>query len=325
MARHLTPEERDWIAQLNHEGCQQSEIAEALNRPRCTISRELRRNATRGEYHAARAHAEAQRRRRERPFVRKADRAQTNAFIRCGLASYWSPQQIAGRLKHEFPDEPRRHVSPQTIYTWIDGQEAEMRQHWREFLRRRGRRPRRKLENAENRAANASIADRPAVIEQRRRLGDFEGDTVLGTPGSGGLVTLVDRRSRYAIVAKTKNKDSRRVRRRIGQRLNELDASRRRSITFDNGGEFARCRLLEKALGMRIYFAQPGRPCQRGTNENTNGLIRQFYPKGTDFRTVSHAEVATTENLINDRPRACLGYRTPREVFHAKRTQSGCN
>src|SRR3970040_1011283 len=167
MARHLTPEERDWIAQLNHEGCQQSEIAEALNRPRCTISRELRRNATRGEYHAARAHAEAQRRRRQRALKRKLDRPEMNAFIRCGLASYWSPQQIAGRLKHGFPDEPQRHVSPQTIYTWIDGQDTEMRQHWRQFLRRRGRRPRRKLENAENRAANASIAERPRGIEKR--------------------------------------------------------------------------------------------------------------------------------------------------------------
>jgi IS30 family transposase len=285
----------------------------------------LRRNASDGQYHAAGAQARAQQRRSQRPLVRKMDRLETNALVRRGLASYWSPDQIAGRLKRDVPGQPERHVTPPTIYAWIERQEPDSRQHWRQFLRRRGKRPRRKQEKPVDSSAKAAIADRPAIIERRRRVGDFEGDTVLGPPGTGGLVTLVDRRSRYTILTKTKNKEARRVRRRIQQRLKPLAPAQRRSLTFDNGTEFACSRLLEKHLGVRVYFAKPGCPYQRGTNENTNGLVRQFYPKGTDFRDVSHVNVVRTENLLNDRPRACLDYRTPREVFHAQFAHSGCD
>lgn len=325
MACHLTTQERDRIAQLQQQSCQQREIAKALKRSPSTISRELQRNGAADSYHAAQAQARAQRRRSGRPLVRKMDRPKISDFVRQGLAHYWSPDQIAGRLRLDHPKQPARRISPQTIYAWINRQDALDRNHWRQFLRRRGRRPRRKPEKTGDSANRAAIADRLKVIEQRRRLGDFEGDTVLGPAGSGGLVTLVDRRSRYAILTKTKNKQAGRVRRRIELRLSRLEPARRRSLTFDNGTEFARCPLLKDKLGVRVYFAQPGRPCQRATNENTNGLIRQFYPKGTDFRLVSHAEVARVEKLFNDRPRACLGYRTPNEVFHARRTQSGCD
>ena len=115
------------------------------------------------------------------------------------------------------------------------------------------------------------------------------------------------------------------VHEKIKQRLKELDEERRRSITFDNGTEFARCHRLEKHLGMKLYFADPGCPYQRGTNENTNGLIRQYFPKGTDFRDISHHEVRRVENLLNHRPRACLGFRTPAEVFFEKAPPDGCD
>lgn len=325
MASHLTLAERDRLAQLHHQGYLQKQIAQTLGRSAATISRELRRNATEEEYYAAQARSRAEQRRRERPWVRKADRPETNAMVRRGLASRWSPDQIAGRLRHLFPDQPARHLAPQTIYTWIDRQPAPLPNYWRQFLRRRGRRTRRPPENPERKAAHAAIADRPLVIQERRRLGDLEGDTVLGPPGAGGVVTLVDRRSRYTMITKTKTKNARRVRQRIQLRLERLEPSQRRSLTFDNGTEFARCHLLERALGLRIYFAQPGRPYQRGTNENTNGLIRQFYPKGTDFSTVSHVDVARVEQLLNDRPRACLDYRTPREVFFEKHPPTSCD
>jgi IS30 family transposase len=148
---------------------------------------------------------------------------------------------------------------------------------------------------------------------------------VLGPAGTGGLVTLVDRRSRFTILTKIKDKQARRVRRRIEQRLRSVRPQQRLSITFDQGTEFADCQRLAINLGLQLYFAEPGRPYQRGTNENTNGLVRQFYPKGTDFREVSHAEVARIETLLNDRPRACLGYRTPREVFFEQLAHSGCD
>ena len=125
----------------------------------------------------------------------------------------------------------------------------------------------------------------------------------------------MDRKSRYTIIVKIRSKDADHVHQKIKERLKQLHEERRRSITFDNGTEFARCRRLEKHLGMELYFAEPGCPHQRGTNENTNGLIRQYFPKGADFRDVTHYEVREVEHLLNDRPRECLGYRTPNEVF----------
>ena len=322
MAKHLTIQERDRIAQLQFQGALQQEIAEDLGRSPSTISRELQRNRTGRWYYAGQAQQRAQQRRRQRPLVRKLDDPQINHLVRCGLAQQWSPEQITGRMKQQTPDDRTRCVSPQTIYAWI--QQDQDREHWESCLRRRGKRPRVRKPVATTGDA-ARIAQRPEVIEQRLRLGDFEGDTVLGPAGTGGVATLVDRRARYAIIVKVHSKQADHVHHKIKQRLLELDDERRHSITFDNGTEFARCRRLEKHLGIQLYFADPGCPYQRGTNENTNGLIRQYFPKGTDFRDVTHAEVRQAEKLINNRPRACLGFRTPNEVFFEKPPPASCN
>ena len=323
MAGHLTKQERDRIAQMFHQGTSRIEIAQTLGRSPSSVGRELARNATGGAYLPVQAQEHAERRRRQRPLQRKMDRPEINDFVRLSLTRYWSPDQIAGRLHLEFPRHPARHVSPQTIYSWIEHQCDDDRTHYRQFLRRRGKRPRRCRETAGENAA-ARIDQRPEVIEQRGRIGDFEGDTVLGPPGSGGLVTLVDRQSRFTMLAKIANKQARGVHGRIKHRLKELDQEQRRSLTFDNGTEFARCHLLEIHLGTPLYFADAGCPYQRGTNENTNGLVRQFFPKGIDFREVSHVEVREVENLLNNRPRACIGYQTPSEVFHGKETPFYC-
>lgn len=319
MSSHLTLEERDRIAQLRGQGADQKEIAAALQRSPATISRELRRNASGGEYLAAQAQQQACRRQQQRPLTRKMDRPEINEAVRRGLAHDWSPEQVEGRLKLVDP-EGEGHVTARTIYTWIDHDEG--REHWRSFLRRRGKRPYFRKKPA---GIGAPIARRPEVIEARLRLGDFEGDTVLGPPGMGGLATLVDRKSRYTIIAKIRSKQADHVHQKIKERLKQLEEERRRSLTLDNGTEFARCHRLEKHLGMELYFAEPGCPQQRGTNENTNGLIRQYFPKGTDFRTVTHYEVREVENLLNDRPRACLGYRTPREVFFENSAPTNCD
>lgn len=320
MAGHLTVEERDRIAQLLHQGANQKEIAKALNRSPATVSRELRRNRVDEEYYSGQAQKQAERRRSERPLTRKMDRVEINEAVRHGLAHDWSPDQIAGRLKKQHPDDPEHHVSEQTIYNWVKRDDD--REHWESHLRRRGRRPYRR-KNTENHGA--PIDQRPLEIEVRLRIGDFEGDTVLGPPGTGGVVTLVCRKSRYTIITKIQSKDSEHVHARIKKRLKELEEEQRRSITFDNGGEFARCYRLEKHLDMELYFAEPGCPHQRGTNENTNGLLRQYFPKGSDFRDVSHHQVRYVENLLNNRPRACLGYRTPTEVFFDKTPLSDCD
>lgn len=322
MARHLTLEDRDRIAQLRHRGADQKEIAQALMRSPATISRELRRNRTGNEYFAAQAQQRAECRQSERPLVRKMDDPEINETVRRGLTQQWAPEQIAGRLAHEHPGCPDRRVCAQTIYNWIE-QDDDCK-HWRSFLRRRGKRPYRR-KNTATTGDGARIGQRPEVIEQRLRLGDFEGDTVLGPPGTGGLVTLVDRMSRYTIVTKIDSKQADHVHHKIKVRMKQLDEELRHSITFDNGTEFARCQRLEKHLGMQLYFADPGCPYQRGTNENTNGLIRQYYPKGTDFRDVTHQEVRRLENLLNNRPRAILGFQTPAEVFFENHPPTDCD
>ena len=319
MASQLTMEERDRIAQLHGQDALQTEIAQALGRSPATISRELRRNLTGGEYYAAQAQGESERRRRERPLVRKMDDPKINDTVRTGLAQEWAPEQITGRLKQQ---KSKCCVSPQTIYAWIKQDAA--REHWESCLRRRGKRPCRR-KNAAATGDAARIRNRPKVIEKRLRLGDFEGDTVLGPPGTGGLATLVCRKSRLTLIVKVQSKNADHVHEKLKQRLKELDDERRHSITFDNGTEFARCHRLEKHLGLRLYFADPGCPYQRGTNENTNGLIRQYYPKGTDFREITHHEVRRVEHSLNNRPRACLGFQTPNEVFFEKTPPTGCD
>jgi IS30 family transposase len=322
MARQLTIQERDRIAELLNQGALQKEIAADLGRAPSSISRELARNCTGAAYYAGQAQHLAQRRRSERPLVRKLDDPQINDFVRSGLAQQWSPEQIAGRLKREASDDRTRRVSAPTIYSWI--RRSPDRPHWEACLRRRGKRPQRR-KNAATTGDAGRIAQRPEIIEQRARLGDFEGDTVLGPPGTGGVATLVDRQSRYAIIVKVQSKQADHVHQKIKERLKGVEAERRHSITFDNGTEFARCDRLEGHLGMKLYFADPGCPYQRGTNENTNGLLRQYFPKGTDFRDISHDEVRRAEFLLNNRPRACLGFRTPSEVFFEKAPPAGCD
>ena len=323
MPTHLTIVERDRLAQLRTEGYSQKEIAEELNRSASTISRELNRNCTGERYYAGQAHQCAQQRRCDRPLEAKLDDPELNEFVRQGLSQAWSPEQIAQRWKQQPTAtvvESRRGVSAPTIYAWIE--QAADRDHWKSFLRRRGKRPCRRKQPET--ACAARIANRPEVIEQRLRLGDFEGDTVLGPPGTGGLVTLVDRRSRFTIITKIASKNADHVHERIKLRLKELLAEQRLSITFDNGTEFASCGRLTKHLGLALYYADPGCPYQRGTNENTNGLIRQFFPKGTKFETISHADVRHAENLLNNRPRKCLQWRTPNEAFYAKSAADDC-
>ena len=288
MPNHLTVEERDRLAQLRYEKATQEEMALALGRSASTVSRELRRNSTGSDYYAGLAQRKAEERRTERPLIRKMDDPQINEAVRAGLAQEWSPQQIAGRLEQQAGG---RSVSHETIYAWI--KQNEHRPHWESHLRRRGKRP--------CRPKNPSL------------------------PGTGGVATLVDRKSRFTIIVKVQSKNADHVHEQIKQRLKELEAERCHSITFDNGTEFARCHRLEKHLGLKLYFADPGCPYQRGTNENTNGLIRQYFPKGTDFRDISHCQVRQAENKLNNRPRACLGFRTPNEVFIEKTPPTGCD
>lgn len=275
-----------------------------------------------GSYSLVTAHQKASLRRRERPVSRKMDHAELNHEVRERLTHEWSPEQISGRLKRQHPDNPQLQVAPQTIYTWLHRDQH--RQHWRSFLRQGT--PRRKSRAAGQIPRRVEIDGRPQVIEQRVRLGDFEGDTIV----SGGhhkacLATLVDRRSGFLFAAKLQDRTARRTREKLVELLRPLPADKRRSATFDNGKEFSEHEALAKSLNIKVYFAHPYCSWERGTNEHTNGLLRQYYPKGTDFTEVSHHDLATKVQRINDRPRKRLNYQTPSEVFFPDSTPLRCD
>ena len=314
MASQLTLEERERISQLVAAGESQAEIARELGRAPSTICRELRRNSAAGDYLACTAHHLAQQRRRDRPLVRKLDRAEVVQFVRRNLLRCWSPDQIAGRTKREFPNQSQFHVSHQTIYTWIGALPDDERSRFRACLRRAGRR-RPSDDRRGKLVGQVSIQGRPQVVDQRRRYGDWEGDTIVGARQSGAIVTLVERKSGYLLTAKSCDRQAWRVAEKIRARLGTLPSPQRRTLTFDNGKEFAQHQSLAERLAIKVYFADPYCSWQRGTHENTNGLLRQFIPKRTDFSNISWQALEEYTHLINDRPRKRLGYRTPAEVF----------
>jgi IS30 family transposase len=318
----LSMEEREVVSQMFAAGHSRKAIAARLGRSRSTIGRELRRNARAdGSYSAVVAQRKTAARRRERPLIRKLERPELNAAVRERLTREWSPDQIAGRLKLTQAEDLRFHLSPQTIYTWIE-QDCHS-EHWQTFLRRGGR-PK-KSPRTGRIPRQVQIDGRPEEANQRLRLGDFEGDTIVSRGKRSGLVTLVDRKSRYLLAAKLKNRTARRTRQKIEHLLAPLPADKRHTATFDNGKEFAEHEALARRLGLSVFFAHPYASWERGTCEQTNGLLRQYYPKGTDFADVSHHDLAKTVQSINDRPRKTLDYQTPSEVFLGTTPPQGCN
>lgn len=321
MASHLTLEEREVIAHMHRMGKMQVQMAERLHRSKSTISRELRRNRSRNGYWAVAAQRKAQRRRSERPWVDKMKRPEVRRYVQQRLRWRWSPDEIAGRSRSDFPRDRRRHISHQTIYLWIRRQQAAGKL-WQRYLRRLGRkRPER--ENRGQIPASVSIEGRPAVVDRRSRYGDWEGDTIVGANHRGGALTLVDRKSGYLLLGKVPDLRAVTVRQAAARRYQAIPASLRKTLTLDNGKEFSEHEQLALDAALKIYFAKPYSAWQRGTNENTNGLIRQFFPKGTDLASIPEHRFTKVQQLLNDRPRKRLGYRTPNEVLASR--LKGCD
>lgn len=309
MACQLTVFEREQIAQFRSQGWSSAEIGRRLGRHRSTIARELARNSNGASYWPSRAQHMFQERRKRRP--RKLDDDRLNNYVRRGLVQRWSPEQIAGRSRRYFRHQPRRWLSHSTVYRWIAGDAY--RQYWESFLR--FGQHRRQPETRGKMPARAEIAGRPAAVDERRRFGDWEGDTIVSKQRRGGLVTLVERKSGFALVAKVQRLKAQNVARAAIRQFAMLPRRLRRTATFDNGKEFANHEKITRATGIDIYFARPYHAWERGSNESFNGLLRQFFPKGTDFTGISPLEVKHVHDLLNDRPRKRFGYRTPREVL----------
>ena len=314
--KHLTPIERESIMNLSVQGYGVRAIAHKMGRSPSTISRELARNRdkTGCSYSAHVADKRyRQRRMRCRPKLKLAN-AETKERLLTYLDEGWSPEQIVGRVKLE--GKQGLEVSVPTIYRGF--KRGLLPQGTKACLRRKGRPYRKKnvTPDGRGRIKNAvSIEKRPKAVEGRRRIGHWEGDTVLGSPGTGGIVTLVERRSRYILARKIENKTAGITTEAIVSLFDDIPSRVLKTLTLDNGKEFAGHEEIASLTGASVYFAHPGHPGERGTNENTNGLIREYLPKGMDFRGVMDDDVQLAVTRLNNRPRKCLGFRTPHEVF----------
>jgi len=322
MFQQFTESDRAILSQLSELKLSKKEIAQRLGKHRCSVYRELKRNSGPLGYIAIEAQQRANVRRRLPRRVAKMNDPCIRQYVGERLRQRWSPDQIAGRSQREFPRHGSRSVSRQTVYNWIDRQRHDDRRQWRQYLR--FGRPRRKRPENNGRLPGAiTIEGRPPVVDARRRFGDWEGDTIISRKRRGGLVSLVERKSGYTLLARVHDLHADTVRQATEDQLSWLPRHLRRTLTFDNGKEFAEHQALASATGMSIYFAQPYCAWQRGTNENTNGLVRQYLPKGTNLTAYSHRAVATIQSSLNDRPRKRLGYLTPREVLTKNAARHG--
>lgn len=312
---HLTQEERYQIYAFRKAHLTIRQIGEHLGRAPSTISRELRRNVNRRGYRPKMAqYLACIRAQQARSRVRI--RAHQWRGINRLLKLQWSPQQIARRAHRE----GTLRVSHTWIYRHIACDRAAGGSLWRN-LRRSTLRRRRYHKGYKRRRPlrfRVGIECRPQAVETRAELGHWEGDTILGHARQGSVLTVVERKSRYLRMGVLPDRNSRTVARVMRYRLHQISA-RVDSITLDNGLEFARHPRMKRSLSTDIYFAEPYKPWQRGSNENTNGLIRQYLPKKKSLKNLTQAEADRIERLLNHRPRKCLDYLTPYEVFNDTR------
>ena len=311
--RQLTLEQRYQIGTCLRIGMKRSEIARMVEVHRSTITRELRRNAGEsGKYNPSRAFRIAKNRHRDK-WKHRIDAATWSVVDRL-LVIGWSPEQISNRLALE--SGAKRRVSRETIYLHIYRDKQEGGSLHRHLRRRHTYRKRmHKYHNRKGWDTRRSIHERPAIVEMRSRLGDWEADTIVGREQRGGILSLVERRSRYCVLHKVATKSAPTVAEAICTSLLPV-RDKVLTITSDNGIEFMRHETIAKTLEADFYFADPYSSWQRGTNENTNGLVRQYFPKRTDFALVPDEAIRDVADRLNNRPRKVLNFRTPDEVFN---------
>lgn len=308
--RQLTQEQRYQIGACLRIGMKRSEIAKEIKVHRSTVSREIGRNSTPYRYNPSRAIRLA-RERHERKRKRGVDH-ETWARVEGLLRLEWSPEQISMRLKLE----GCRSVSHESIYLRIYRDKQEGGALYTQL--RRQHRYRKRIHKYCKRfgwGTRRPISERPAIVETRSRLGDWEVDTIIGRGKKGGILSLVERRSRFCLLRKVPTKSPGTVAEAVCERLMPVK-DKVITITSDNGFEFRHHRKIAVNLNADFFFADPYASWQRGTNENTNGLVRQYFPKKTDFSALSDAHVQRVNQRLNNRPRKCLGFRTPNEVFY---------
>ena len=317
----LTLAEREEISRAVVAGHSIRSIAAQLGRAPSTISREIKRNGGQECYRASQADQSAWDRGR-RPKTGKLVENRALARIVAGkLQLQWSPEQVAGWLKRTYPDDTSRQVSHETIYRslFIQARGAlkkELVEHLRRTrVMRRSRHHTMKTDHHGRITDTVSISERPASVADRALPGHWEGDLLFGSKNSQ-IATLVERNTRYAMLVKVTGKDTQTVINALIKNARKLPEELYQSLTWDRGKEMAEHKRFTLATDIQVYFCDPQNPWQRGTNENTNGLLRQYLPKGTDLSGYSQAKLNAVARRLNERPRKTLNYETPAERFH---------
>jgi IS30 family transposase len=318
---HLSSEERYVISYLFLGALSLREIGRRIGRHHSTISREIKRNRpTYADdavywYDAAQQYAD-QRKTKARHWRKKSNK-QLVHYVLYKLIDDWSPEEIAGRLIVDYPNNEQMRISHEALYQWIYT-DAVNGGNLYTHLRRCHKKRRKQRRYGSLRGlipGRVSICQRPQAVDQRARFGDWEGDSLEGAKGSGAIATHVERKSRYLVAAKLSDKAASTMTIASASAFRPIPKQMRKTLTVDNGKEFAQFKQLEKITGFCIYFADPYSAWQRGCNENTNGLIRQYLPKGTSFKNITNNDLAIIVKKLNHRPRKCLNYQTPHEAI----------
>jgi IS30 family transposase len=318
--RYLSLADREEIAVGLGRGESYREIGERIGRPASTVSREVARNGPRGRYRALRAQALAEARARRPKAAKLAAGGELRGWVREHLAMRWSPEQVSKRLVTEFPGRPEMRVSHETIYQslYVQGRGA-LRRELAKSLRtgRALRKPRRKEGERRGKIPGmVNISERPAEADARAVPGHWEGDLIVGKNGKSAIGTLVERTTRFTmLVPLPAGTDAASVAGALVPVIGGLPDALRRSLTWDQGREMRGHAQIAVDADVQIYFCDPHAPWQRGSNENTNGLLRQYFPKGTSLARYSPAELAAVAGELNGRPRKTLGWKTPAEAL----------
>jgi len=319
----ISEAELDQVALLQAQGVCVSDIARTLGRAKSSISEliTLNKDKRSGEFRAAlAARRRAERKQRQRRTVKLNTNEALLMDIYIGMVYLRrSPEQIAHRLKKEYPRDMSKHISAETIYEYVYVRargtlKDDLIASLRKPQRHRGQRRRRAV--LQGRLPNLlSIDERPEGVLTRRIPGHWESDLIVGKDHKSALISLVERKFRYTILIRITSLDAETFATRVSYVLNLLPKKLRKTMTHDNGKEIAKAFDIETKTGIRVYVTHPRSPWERGTNENTNGLVREFFPKGTDFRLVSDDDVLYVQELLNSRPRKTLDWATPTEVL----------
>lgn len=318
--RHLTLGDRESICQMLAEGKSRGEIASQIGFHRTTIGREVRRDTSSESYSPTGVQAVVRQRRQGGRRCGKLESAGPLVrYVQDKLGQYWSPQQISGRLPRDHPHDPSMRVSHECIYQWIARRKSQGGS-WHTFLRqsRRLHRKRRGIPQKQGRIIHrVGIEHRPPEVGRKTCLGHWESDTVAGSGSRTCLATHVERVSKYTVLALLSNVRAHTFNSGSLAAFARHPGLPLKTLTADNGKEFAHFGVLQKKLGVDVYFARPYHAWERGLNENTNGLLRQFFPRGANLQSVTPEAVAAVEQLLNTRPRKTMDYRTPLEMLQA--------